>query len=107
VLWTPETGAVTLGGGRRRLMGLPGGDAPVETVGFPRGAVMVSFTDGLVERRDEPLAISIEGVCRYLEAHHDRPAQEIADGLLVARFGVDPSAGLRRDDTALAVIAHR
>lgn len=107
VLWTPETGAITLDGGRRRLMGLPGGDAPVETVGFPRGAVMVSFTDGLVERRDEPLEVSIDAVCRYLDDHHDSSAEEIADGLLVARFGVDPSAGIRRDDTALAVIAHR
>lgn len=103
IVWTPDSGASLLEGGRRRLLGNPAGLAPVETVAFPAGSVLVAYTDGLIERRDEPLDHSLERLRNLVAQHAAHPTNVIADELLnrLSRAGTQP------DDIALAVVAHR
>jgi serine/threonine-protein kinase RsbW len=58
--------------------------------------LIVVYTDGLVERRDESIDDGIHRLADVLGALGDQPIEEIADGLLAL---LDPSG--RRDDTAV------
>ena len=68
------------------------------TFDFDAGAVLVLYTDGLVERRDEPLDDRLELLRRTLEpGSAEQIAAAVMDGLIGSR-AVD-------DDTAVLVIA--
>ena len=103
VLWVPGSGARTLDGGRRPLLGSPKGPGPVETVAFPPGSVLVAYTDGLIEKPTESIDVGIEHLKQCINRYSGNPANTIADKILAEHLG----DATRRDDTALAVIAHR
>jgi len=103
VVWTPDGGARLLEGGRRPLLGTPAGSGPVETVAFPAGSVLVAYTDGLVERPNEAIDIGLERLRNLVEHYGPESADVIADELLSQHL----QAETRRDDIALAVVAHR
>jgi serine/threonine-protein kinase RsbW len=54
---------------------------PQTEVGLPPGALVVLFTDGLIERVDRPLSEGLDAVVGALEARRDAPAQRLADEL--------------------------
>jgi sigma-B regulation protein RsbU (phosphoserine phosphatase) len=54
---------------------------PQTEVVLPLGALVVVFTDGLIERVDRPLSEGLDAVVGALEARPDAPAQESADEL--------------------------
>ncbi len=79
---------------------------------FPRESVMVAFTDGVVERRDEPIDDSIAAFCRDLDVIIDTGRSGTARPLSVVRIREalrqrvddDPWRG---DDAAAVVVRHR
>lgn len=86
----------------RPLLGVPGRRLDLQPVPFPDGSVLVSYTDGLVERRGESIDIGIERLRQHLEPLEGEPAEDVADALLGGLVG--PNHG---DDAALAVVRHR
>jgi phosphoserine phosphatase RsbU/P len=70
---------------------------PVNTVKIPPGAVLCFYTDGLVERRGEPIDDGMARLCRALTAELPDAACSAIMGALV---GSEPA----RDDVALLVM---
>lgn len=87
----------------RTVNALPMGmvDEPmiVTTVPFGPGDLLVAYTDGLVERRDQAYDEGVAALHRLLVGVRDEPVEAIADALLS-----DLSGG--EDDRALVVIRH-
>lgn len=81
-----------------RLLGLKPADADRHThaVVLSPGAVLLMFTDGLVERRGDDLDDSLERFARLAEQHRTLPLAEMIDALLAAT-----SADDHDDDTVL------
>lgn len=77
----PDGEVVTLDDGRRPLIGLPVGGTCPGRVAFPPGTVLVGYTDGLVERRDEPVDVGIGRLVDAL-ASASGSAEQIARTLL-------------------------
>jgi hypothetical protein len=71
-------------------------DAP-----FPVGAVLVCYTDGLIERRDESIDVSIARLATFLGEIESTDADGIADALLDRWRGEEGQV----DDVALAVVS--
>jgi len=67
------------------------GPRPEATITLAQGSRLVLYTDGLVERRDEPLDVSIDHLARELEAWAERPLAGLADGVADALLGTGPS----------------
>jgi putative methionine-R-sulfoxide reductase with GAF domain len=65
-------------------------------VEFPQGAVVVCYTDGLIERRDEPIDLGFD---RLRAAIHVQPAEAVC-ATIMATFGIEQPA----DDIALLTI---
>ncbi|GAA3846058.1 SpoIIE family protein phosphatase [Saccharothrix violaceirubra] len=68
---------------------------------LPPGATVVLYTDGLVERRGEPIDFGLDRLLRVAAAGHARPPGELADAITD-----DLLAGGREDDVALVVARH-
>lgn len=83
-------------------VGLRSAPATPVTSPFPVGATLVLFTDGLIERRGEAIAVSIERLTAALGAiAPDVPAAEVAHHLADL-----PGLAPRTDDLAVAVVRH-
>jgi serine phosphatase RsbU (regulator of sigma subunit) len=57
---------------------------PETEVRLPDGALVVLFTDGLIERVDRSLTDGLEAIVGALETRRDMPAQRLADELTEA-----------------------
>ncbi|HEU4974199.1 MAG TPA: SpoIIE family protein phosphatase [Baekduia sp.] len=64
-------------------------------------AVLAFYTDGLIERREESLAVGLERLTAAVARLRDRPAEELADGMLEV---MRPDEGYS-DDVAVLVTA--
>jgi Stage II sporulation protein E (SpoIIE)/CHASE domain len=85
-------------------LGVGDGEGPVVRVPFPPGAVLVGYTDGLVERRGEPIDDGIGRLADVL-ATTDGSVWGAIGSLLPA---VTPDGGDRGDDDVAIVVAkHR
>ncbi|MCX0244803.1 GAF domain-containing SpoIIE family protein phosphatase [Streptomyces drozdowiczii] len=100
LLYTPGAGVAPLSGHDLLLLGLP--DAPPRedhTHDLPPGSVLLLYTDGLVERRDEDIEACTADTAATLARHSDKPLPLLLQAL---------SAGLaeipRRDDVAVLVV---
>lgn len=103
LLRTPQGATVLLSGGRQPLLGVPMAAEP--TVGehpFPRGSLLVTYTDGLVERRREPIDQSIDRLLGHLHTSRADDAEGIASDLITSSLaGREPD-----DDVAVVVLSH-
>ncbi len=82
------------------LGAMPAGRRRTATrVDIPAGATIVFYTDGLVERRDEPLDVGIERLRAVAAAHAEAPVNRLAD-LLLEECAETSS----RDDVALVAL---
>ena len=81
-------------------IGVTEDDIPVQTVPVGPGSVVVAYTDGLVERRDESLDIGLDRLSHALAMCTETTADAIADVLMEECLGGRQTA----DDTALLVI---
>ena len=80
-------------------LGLVRDPVPVTTVAFGPGDLLVAYTDGLVERRDQAYDAGVTALHEVLVPVRDQPVEAIADTLLAKLSGSD-------DDQALVVIRH-
>lgn len=80
-------------------LGLVRDPVPVTTVAFGPGDLLVAYTDGLVERRDQAYDAGVTALHEVLVPVRDQPVESIADTLLAKLSGSD-------DDQALVVIRH-
>jgi sigma-B regulation protein RsbU (phosphoserine phosphatase) len=69
----------------------------VSTVKVPPGAVLCFYTDGLVERREDPLD---EGLARLCQAVKEEPPEAACASVMAALVGAEPA----RDDIALLML---
>ncbi len=104
----PGHPAETLEGATRPVLGLGARGPRWTTVALPEGSVVVTYTDGLVERRREPIDAGIMRVAKVLDDSEvgEAPIETLADDVLasagaaseltddvafiVARLGVAP-----------------
>ncbi len=75
----------------------PGARRPVTTVPIPPGGLACFFTDGLIERPDEPIDDGLERLCQAVTAE---PAEEACAAVMRALVGNEPA----RDDIALLIV---
>ncbi|MFC9235585.1 PP2C family protein-serine/threonine phosphatase [Streptomyces decoyicus] len=75
-------------------------DRPEAQVAFADDAVLVLYTDGLIERRHEDIDVGLARLAEALTRHRGADAETLADALLVDLL---PPGGAT-DDTALVVI---
>ncbi|WP_031487533.1 PP2C family protein-serine/threonine phosphatase [Streptomyces bicolor] len=73
---------------------------PQAGLSYTQGDILVLYTDGLIERRDEDIDVGLARLTDALAQHSTRPVEDLADGLL-AHLGV---TGGSRDDIALVVV---
>ncbi|MGK5683236.1 PP2C family protein-serine/threonine phosphatase [Actinoplanes sp. URMC 104] len=66
------------------------------TVALPPSSVLVCYTDGLVERRDEVIDVGIDRLSGHVRPE---PAEAVCNGIML-----DLEAGPRTDDVALLVL---
>ncbi len=78
-------------------------DRPEAQVSFADDAVLVLYTDGLIERRREDIDVGLARLAASLTRHRGAGAETLADALLAELL---PSDGAT-DDTALVVIRLR
>ncbi|MFF3565345.1 PP2C family protein-serine/threonine phosphatase [Streptomyces sp. NPDC002574] len=62
------------------------------TRAYPEGAVLVLYTDGLVERRGEDIDQGLGRLCERLARHRDDGVEELADGLMTLSASTDDTA---------------
>ncbi len=74
-------------------------DVPQDELDLPAGAVLVLYTDGLVERRDRPLKVGLADLARALRDAPDGTAAQIRDHLLARLVHEQPE-----DDLCLLVV---
>jgi PAS domain S-box-containing protein len=74
---------------------------PEATIRLTPGSRLVLYTDGLVERRDESLDLSIDLLAQELEAWAERPLAGLADGVADALLGTGRSS----DDVCVLAVA--
>ena len=92
-----------LGEGRSAPLGAQFGVGPrtAASITLKPGARLVLYTDGLVERRDQPLDLSIDFLAQELEAWAERPFPGLADGVADAQLGT----GRTSDDVCVLAVA--
>lgn len=101
MLRSPDGAATILEGGRQALLGVTMSGGTPATVAFPPGSVFVAYTDGLIERREEPIDSSIERLRSSTEGSSSEDVEVVADDLVERCLeGRDPA-----DDVALVVIS--
>ena len=84
-------------------IGVTDEEIEVQTVEVGPGSVVVAYTDGLVERREESIDIGLDRLCHALATCTATTADGIADVLVEKCLGGRQTA----DDTALLVIVIR
>ncbi len=72
------------------------------TAALPPGATLMLYTDGLVERRNQPLDKGIDAAAVVIAGHPEDHPDEIADHVMSA---MTPSAGYE-DDVAVLIYRH-
>ncbi|MEH0842360.1 PAS domain S-box protein [Micromonospora sp. CPCC 205711] len=80
-------------------LGLVREPVPLTTVRFGPGDLLVAYTDGLVERRDQSYDAGVATLHEVIVGVRDQPVEAIADALLSKLSGSD-------DDQALVVIRY-
>ena len=95
--------AELLWGGRSAPLGAQFGDPtrPEESVRLTPGARLVLYTDGLVERRHQPLDQSIDHLAEMLGSWTERPFAHLAEGVTDALVGISGTD----DDVCLLAVA--
>lgn len=103
VLRRADGSVLLLEGGRQPILGIPGAPVEPEVVEFPPGSTLVVCTDGLVERRHQPIDDSLSQLARVVaqESTSASDVDELADRLLQRSLGGDPT----EDDVALIVVS--
>jgi serine phosphatase RsbU (regulator of sigma subunit) len=66
---------------------------------LPPGAVVLLYTDGLIERRGSSIDAGMDRLCRHLADLAERPVEDIADEVLARMLPDTPP-----DDVALVVV---
>jgi serine phosphatase RsbU (regulator of sigma subunit) len=84
-------------------LGVPGRAGDVATVEFPAGAVVLGYTDGLVERRDESIDTSIDRLAQVLATTNGSMWGTVET--VLSAMGRDADRG--DDDVAIVVAQHR
>ena len=84
-------------GGSAPITGRDLGTRPEATETLEPGALLVLFSDGLIERRHEPITTGLDRLARAAVALGDAPVDRMCDGLLTA-LGV---AEHRNDDVVV------
>jgi serine phosphatase RsbU (regulator of sigma subunit) len=82
-------------------VGLPIGIAgrtkyAITTVKVPAGATLLAFTDGLIERRGEPIDVSLKRLADAATVYHDQPLDSFLTTLVdeLTRDGIDDDAAI-------------
>jgi serine phosphatase RsbU (regulator of sigma subunit) len=101
LLRLPDGEVVVLDGGRQPLLGVPTTPLSPGCHPFPPGAVLACYTDGLVERRGEPIDAAVRRLAARLARIPTSDAEALADELL----GSVDATEAHGDDVALAVIS--
>jgi serine phosphatase RsbU (regulator of sigma subunit) len=97
----PDGEVVVLLEGRQPLLGIPMTARPAGDHPFPVGAVLICYTDGLIERRGETIDDSVGRLAAAIaELGHDLDAEEMADAILLHCV---PNRD-QTDDIALVVV---
>ncbi|MFI6978457.1 PP2C family protein-serine/threonine phosphatase [Embleya sp. NPDC050154] len=73
---------------------------PQAAIGYPTGAILVLYTDGLVERRSEDIDASLARLAHALARHRTLAPESLADALLADLLPPDGAT----DDTALMIL---
>ncbi|MFI0939504.1 SpoIIE family protein phosphatase [Streptomyces sp. NPDC021020] len=73
---------------------------PQATVEYRRGDLLVMYTDGLIERRDEDIDVGLDRLVSAVRELRSLTPEELADGLLTAMARPDGS----EDDVSLMVV---
>ncbi len=98
VIACPGQPAALVGVAPDVLIGVPvSNPRHVTTVGFPPGAVLCLYTDGLVERRDEPID---EGIARLGAAVIAQDPETACASVMAAMADISPYS----DDVALLIL---
>lgn len=77
------------------------GPRPEATIRLTQGSRLVLYTDGLVERRDQPLDLSIDLLAEQVAAWAEQPIAALADGVADALMGTGPTG----DDVCVLAVA--
>ncbi len=94
-----ENEAVLLDRARALPLGIaPGRARPEAEVDLVAGSNLVLFTDGLIERRDEPITVGLERARRAVAEHRRLAPPDLANALIDELV-----AGRQEDDVALVV----
>lgn len=101
----PDGRVETLEDGRQSLLGLPIAEVEPGRTEFAPGAVLIAYTDGLIERRDESIDESITRLVDAVGAASDGPSAEgplgwFVDAVIERCLGDDDPT----DDVALVMI---
>jgi len=103
LLRLPDGTVERLEGARQPLLGVPLSSQPLAEMAVPRGSIVVAYTDGLVERRDETLFDGIDRLAAALsEVDASAPVGEVA--LALTRACAPPAGTTQEDDIALVVV---
>ena len=92
--------------GTRPVLGSGQGPAEVGVMAFPEGAVLVAFTDGLVERREQTTDEGTERIAAQLQHAGALPDSAALDPELLAEEIIDNLVAdqLVTDDVALVIV---
>ncbi len=77
----------------------PGGHRPTACITLQPGALVVAYSDGLVERRREPITDSIDRLMQRVTQLANQPVSDIADNLAAA---VATDGDIADDDVVIA-----
>ena len=97
LLREPDGTVTTLGEARGAVLGFGAGDRPERMVTFGPGSILVLFTDGLVERRDEIIDTGLARIGAALKTATPADPVDLCDALIEQSL---PHNG-RNDDTAI------
>jgi len=103
VLRTPDGEARLLAGPDHPPIGMATARRPVATDGFPPGSMLVLCTDGLVERRGEPIDAGMERLRALVASLPSRATAEDARDALLEQLLADGG----EDDVAIVVVRNR
>jgi PAS domain S-box-containing protein len=104
LLCSPDGEERWLDGALSRPLGLfPLDERPTATAVLEPGAVLVAYSDGLVERRDESIEVGLDRLAAQVGAHRERSMEELCARTIDALTGPE---GLE-DDTVLVSLRRR
>ena len=105
LLRRPDGAVSVLSGSVLPLLGVPCEPLPLTYTDLPHGSLVLAYTDGLVERRGEPITDAIDRLAELLRCVDPRrPGDEILAGL-VTRARMDDPLGAELNDDIAAVLA--